>query len=97
VVLDAVARHLEGALGHAHSAEEESFSPALDGGLEYPHYTRPESFRGWEVPAVLRSGDHGAVARWRRDRSQERTRAARAGEGSAGEPGGGGGAAPATP
>lgn len=66
VVVDAVARHLPGALGDEESAEEESFSPALDGGLEYPHYTRPPDFRGWEVPEILRSGDHGRIAAWRR-------------------------------
>lgn len=70
VVVDAVARHLPGALGDEESAEEESFAPALDGLPEYPHYTRPASFRGWEVPEVLRSGDHGAIAAWRRAQSE---------------------------
>ena len=55
--------HVAGVMGNAESADDESFS---DGLLEYPHYTRPADFRGWEVPAVLRSGDHGRVARWRR-------------------------------
>ena len=56
VVADAVLRKLPGALGHAESAVEESFSAALEGGLEYPHYTRPASYRGWDVPDVLLSG-----------------------------------------
>jgi tRNA (guanine37-N1)-methyltransferase len=76
VVIDAVARHLEGALGDADSAHRDSFSPALDGGIEHPHYTRPPEFRGWGVPAVLLSGDHGAIARWRAERGAERTEAA---------------------
>jgi tRNA (guanine37-N1)-methyltransferase len=71
-VIDAVARFLEGSLGDAASSEEESFSPALDGLVEYPHYTRPEEFRGWPVPPVLLSGDHGEVARWRKEQSQLR-------------------------
>ncbi len=70
VVVDAVTRHLPGALGAEESAEEESFSPALDGLPEYPHYTRPLDFRGWGVPDILRSGDHGRVARWRREQSE---------------------------
>ena len=65
VVVDAVARRLPGALAEG-SGEIESFSVALDGGLEYPHYTRPAEFRGWEVPEILLSGDHGRVAAWRR-------------------------------
>jgi tRNA (guanine37-N1)-methyltransferase len=72
VVADAVLRKLPGALGHADSALEESFSPALEGGPEYPHYTRPASYRGWEVPEVLKSGDHAAVRAWRLHRSRER-------------------------
>jgi len=64
-VVDAVARRLPGALTEG-SGEIESFSVALDGGLEYPHYTRPAEFRGWEVPGILLSGDHGRVAAWRR-------------------------------
>jgi len=70
VVADAVTRFLPGALGDEGSAEEESFAPALDGLPEYPHYTRPASFRGWEVPEILRSGDHGAIAAWRRAQSE---------------------------
>jgi tRNA (guanine37-N1)-methyltransferase len=67
VVVDAVVRRLPGALTEG-SAEVESFSRALDGGLEYPHYTRPAEFRGWEVPDILLSGDHGRIAAWRRER-----------------------------
>jgi tRNA (guanine37-N1)-methyltransferase len=66
VVVDAVARRLPGALTEG-SGEVESFSAALDGGLEYPHYTRPAEFCGWEVPEILLSGDHGRIAAWRRD------------------------------
>jgi len=73
-IVDAVVRHLPGALGRAESSEEESFSPALDGRVEHPHYTRPERFRDWAVPDVLRSGDHARIAAWRRERSVERTR-----------------------
>jgi tRNA (guanine37-N1)-methyltransferase len=72
VVCDALCRLLPGSLGDEHSSEEESFSPALEGGLEYPHYTRPEEFRGWRVPEVLLSGHHGRVAEWRRDQARAR-------------------------
>jgi tRNA (guanine37-N1)-methyltransferase len=72
VVADAVLRKLPGALGHADSAVEESFSEALAGAPEYPHYTRPASYRGWEVPDVLLSGDHERVRQWRLERSRER-------------------------
>jgi len=70
VVVEAVARLVPGALGNADSVEEESFAAGL---LEYPQYTRPASFRGWEVPDVLRSGDHGRVATWRRLEALKRT------------------------
>lgn len=70
VVVEAVARLVPGVMGNVASAEDESFS---DGLLEYPHYTRPANFRGWTVPEVLRSGDHGRIARWRRDESLRRT------------------------
>jgi tRNA (guanine37-N1)-methyltransferase len=63
VVIEAVARLLPDVLGNEDSPREESFSSGL---IEYPQYTRPADFRGWEVPAVLRSGDHAAVAAWRR-------------------------------
>ena len=72
VVLDAVLRKLPGSLGHADSALEESFSSALDGDPEYPHYTRPADFRGWSVPDVLLSGHHEEIRQWRRARSRER-------------------------
>jgi tRNA (guanine37-N1)-methyltransferase len=74
VVADAVIRKLPGALGDAQSAIEESYSEALGGAPEYPHYTRPPSYRGWDVPAVLRSGDHERVREWRLERSRERAR-----------------------
>lgn len=64
VVIDAVMRLIPGVLGDAESAVDESFGP--DGGLEYPHYTRPRSFRGLDVPEILLSGDHAAIANWRR-------------------------------
>jgi tRNA (guanine37-N1)-methyltransferase len=73
VVVDAVARLLPGVLAPG-STEEESHTGGL---LEYPHYTRPPEFRGWRVPDVLLSGDHGAVARWRRKEALRRTRARR--------------------
>ena len=72
VVTDAVVRKLPGALGHADSALEESFSQALGGDPEYPHYTRPAEYRGWTVPEVLLSGHHEEIRRWRRARSRER-------------------------
>jgi tRNA (guanine37-N1)-methyltransferase len=64
VVIEAVMRLIPGVLGDAESAVDESFGP--DGGLEYPHYTRPRVFRGSKVPEILLSGDHAAIARWRR-------------------------------
>ena len=70
VVVEAVTRLLPGVLGNEDSAEDESFA---DGLLEYPQYTRPADFRGWEVPEVLRQGDHGRVARWRRATALRRT------------------------
>ncbi len=72
VVCDAVLRKLPGALGHADSAHEESFSDALEGAPEYPHYTRPAEWRGWTVPEVLLSGHHARIRAWRRERSRER-------------------------
>ena len=74
VLLDAIGRRLPGALGSEKSGLEESFSAELEGGLEYPHYTRPAEFRGWRVPEVLLSGDHGKIEEWRREQSRERTR-----------------------
>jgi len=71
VVLEAVGRLVPGVMGNEASATDESFSHGL---LEHPQYTRPASFRGWEVPEVLRSGDHGRVARWRLAQALQRTR-----------------------
>lgn len=68
-LVDAVVRRLPGALTEG-SGEFESFSAALDGGLEYPHYTRPAEFRGWGVPDILLSGDHGRIDEWRREHVQ---------------------------
>ena len=72
VLADVVMRKLPGALGHADSAVEESFSRVLEGAPEYPHYTRPPLYRGWDVPEVLLSGDHERVRRWRVDQSRAR-------------------------
>jgi tRNA (guanine37-N1)-methyltransferase len=72
VLADTVFRKLPGALGSEESAVEESFSPALGGGPEYPHYTRPASYQGWDVPEVLLSGNHEAIRRWRHERSATR-------------------------
>jgi tRNA (guanine37-N1)-methyltransferase len=74
VVADTVLRKLPGALGHADSAVEESFSEALEGHPEYPHYTRPASYRGWDVPEVLLSGHHERIREWRREQSRSRSR-----------------------
>jgi tRNA (guanine37-N1)-methyltransferase len=72
VLCDAVLRRLPGALGDERSAEEESFSAALEGNPEYPHYTRPAEYRGWTVPEVLLSGHHERIGQWRLQRSRER-------------------------
>ena len=80
VLCDAVLRKLPGALGHEESVREESFSTALDGAPEYPHYTRPAEHRGWGVPEVLLSGHHARIREWRLQQSQERA----AGEGATG-------------
>ena len=74
VIADTVIRKLPGALGRAESAIEESFSEALEGRAEYPHYTRPASYRGWEVPEVLLSGDHSRVREWRLEQRGRRLR-----------------------
>jgi tRNA (guanine37-N1)-methyltransferase len=73
VLSDAVLRKLPGVLGKDESAVEESFSPALDGGVEYPHYTRPAEWRGWAVPEVLLSGHHERIRQWRREQSRQRS------------------------
>jgi len=72
VLADVLMRKLPGALGHEHSAVEESFSRVLEGAPEYPHYTRPPSYRGWGVPDVLVSGDHERVREWRAEQSRAR-------------------------
>ena len=72
VVCDAVLRKLPGALGHASSAVEESFTDALEGAPEYPHYTRPAEYRGWRVPGVLLSGHHARIREWRLAQSRSR-------------------------
>jgi tRNA (guanine37-N1)-methyltransferase len=74
VVLEAVGRLVPGVMGNERSADDESFSAGL---LEYPQYTRPASFRGLDVPEVLRSGDHGRIERWRRAQALRRTMAER--------------------
>ncbi len=74
VVIEAVGRLVPGVVGNAASTDDESFS---DGLLEYPHYTRPATYRDWSVPEVLRSGDHGRVARWRRAMALVKTAAVR--------------------
>ena len=73
VLVDAIARRLPGALGSAESARFETFSAELDGGLEFPQYTRPAEFRGWHVPDVLLSGDHARIESWRLEQSRART------------------------
>jgi tRNA (guanine37-N1)-methyltransferase len=70
-VIEAVVRLVPGVMGNAESAGDESFA---DGLLEYPQYTRPAEFRGWEVPEILRSGDHARIATWRRAEAERRTR-----------------------
>jgi tRNA (guanine37-N1)-methyltransferase len=72
VVCDAILRKLPGALGHEESALEESFSAALEGAPEYPHYTRPAEHRGWPVPDVLLSGHHAKIREWRLDQARSR-------------------------
>lgn len=71
VVMDALIRHLPGALGHAESAVQDSF---VDGLLDYPHYTRPETCNGKEVPKVLLSGDHKKIDDWRKEQATLRTK-----------------------
>ncbi|HEV7615559.1 MAG TPA: tRNA (guanosine(37)-N1)-methyltransferase TrmD [Solirubrobacterales bacterium] len=72
VVADVLMRKLPGALGHADSAAEESFSQVLEGMPEYPHFTRPPLYRGWDVPEILLSGDHEKVRQWRLEQSRAR-------------------------
>jgi len=77
VIMEAVARLIPGVLGNALSADQDSFSPAVDGLLEAPAYTKPALWRGFEVPQVLLSGHHAMIEKWRRERSVERTRSRR--------------------
>jgi tRNA (guanine37-N1)-methyltransferase len=79
VVCDAVLRKLPGALGDERSALEESFSQALEGAPEYPHYTRPAEHRGWRVPEVLLSGHHARIREWRLEQSRRRAESGGAG------------------
>jgi tRNA (guanine37-N1)-methyltransferase len=72
VLVDAIARRLPGAI-REESGAVETFSAALDGGAEFPQYTRPPEFNGWSVPDVLLSGDHARIESWRREQSRERT------------------------
>ena len=72
-LVEACVRLIPGVLGNQDSPREESFSPELEGLLEYPQFTRPQSFRGLEVPEILRSGDHAKIAAWRREQARERT------------------------
>jgi tRNA (guanine37-N1)-methyltransferase len=72
VLVDAIARRLPGAI-REESGAVETFSAALDGGAEFPQYTRPPEFKGWSVPDVLLSGDHARIDSWRREQSRERT------------------------
>jgi len=74
VIVEAIARLIPGVLGNAASALEDSFTDAVDGLLEAPAYTKPASWRGRDVPAILLSGNHGKITQWRRERSVERTR-----------------------
>ncbi len=74
ILIDAITRLLPGVLGDPTGAEDDSHASGL---LEYPHYTRPPEFRGWKVPEILLSGDHGKIARWRREQSLRRTLAKR--------------------
>ena len=76
VLCDAVMRKLPGSLGHEDSAVEESFSKALEGAPEYPHYTRPADYRGWRVPEILLSGDHARIRQWRHEQSRIRSQRA---------------------
>jgi tRNA (guanine37-N1)-methyltransferase len=69
-IIDAVTRLIPGVLGDPEATQKDSHSSGL---LEHPHYTRPSEFRGWEVPEVLRSGDHGKIAKWRRMQALKRT------------------------
>lgn len=77
MMAESILRHMPGVLGHAESAALDSFGEALGGGLEHPLYTRPPEFQGMKVPDVLLSGDHAAIAAWRREQALKKTRARR--------------------
>ena len=77
MMADSIIRRLPGALGHAESCTQDSFEDAMEGGLEHPQYTRPAEFNGDRVPPVLLSGDHAAIADWRRQQARQRTRSLR--------------------
>ncbi|OGY19194.1 MAG: tRNA (guanosine(37)-N1)-methyltransferase TrmD [Candidatus Chisholmbacteria bacterium RIFCSPHIGHO2_01_FULL_48_12] len=77
VIVDAVVRLIPGVLGKEESLNEESFNSSTGSGLEYPQYTRPEEFKGMKVPPVLLSGHHAAIAKWRQDQAERRTRSRR--------------------
>ena len=72
-IIDSIVRRLPGALGSEESATYDSFSVELGRGIEHPHYTRPASYRGWDVPSVLLSGDHARIAAWRSEQTLERS------------------------
>ena len=74
VLIDAILRHVPGVLGHAESAGQDSFSESTEGGLDWPHYTRPEVFEGQAVPDVLLSGDHKKIEKWRSQQAKTKTR-----------------------
>ncbi len=73
VIVDSVARLLPGVVGNEKSVKDESFSPPA-GGLEYPQYTRPAKYKGWQIPEVLLSGDHEKIKKWRKEQAEKRTR-----------------------
>jgi tRNA (guanine37-N1)-methyltransferase len=81
VLCDALLRKLPGALGHGYSAVEESFTETLEGAPEYPHYTRPAEYRGWQVPEVLLSGHHARIRQWRLAQSRARAETLQEGHG----------------
>ena len=76
-MLDAILRQVPGVLGNDETLAEESFSESLNGQLEYPHYTRPEVWQGQEVPAVLKSGNHAEIKKWRQQQAKQRTKVRR--------------------
>lgn len=79
ILVDSLLRHVPGVLGHPESAIMDSFAEGLRGGIEYPLYTRPQTFEGVEVPNVLLSGDHKKIKNWREEKSREKTKKFRGG------------------